>query len=90
MREAMSFRMIRYANIHEETIMTVQEMLARLSELGFSQASIAEICGTTQSTLSRAATGTSVRYQVGRAIEALLEKVERAEKTKQQKAGKAA
>lgn len=69
--------------------MTVQQMLARLFELGLSQASVAEFCDTTQPTISRAYAGSSVGYQIGKSIETLLAKMERAEKAKQ-KAGKAA
>lgn len=63
--------------------MNVQEMIARLIELGMSQGSIAELCGTTQPTISRAAKGTTgVGYELGKSIESLLAKMERANKRK--------
>lgn len=52
--------------------MTVQEMLNRLFQLGLSQTEVAEHCGTTQATISRAASGTMVGYGTGKAIELLL------------------
>lgn len=52
--------------------MTVQEMLNRLFQLGLSQTEVAEHCGTTQATISRAASGTMVGYSTGKAIELLL------------------
>ncbi|WP_095110389.1 helix-turn-helix domain-containing protein [Pseudomonas sp. Irchel 3E20] len=52
--------------------MTVQEMLNRLFQLGLSQTEVAERCGTTQATISRAASGTMVGYSTGKAIECLL------------------
>jgi len=51
--------------------MTVQEMLADLSARGISQKAIADRCGTTQPTIHRAAKGAGVRYETGKAIEAL-------------------
>lgn len=51
--------------------MTVQEMLNRLFQLGLSQAEIAEKCDSTQPTISRAANGAQVRYELGKAIEEL-------------------
>lgn len=58
--------------------MTVQEMLNRLFQLGLSQADVAEQCDTTQPTISRAANGAAVRYDLGKSIENLLAKRERA------------
>ena len=49
--------------------MTVKSMLASLFQLGLSQAEIAEICDSTQPTISRAANGAMVRYELGKAIE---------------------
>ena len=61
--------------------MTVPMMLARLFQLGLSQAQIAKDCGTTQPTISRASnSGADVRYELGKAIESLLSKTERAAK----------
>lgn len=61
--------------------MTVQMMLARLFQLGLSQAQIAKDCDTTQPTISRAAnTGADVRYELGKSIENLLSRTERAAK----------
>lgn len=51
--------------------MTVPEMLNRLFQLGLSQAEIAEKCDSTQPTISRAAKGAQVRYELGKAIEEL-------------------
>ncbi|MDA8485869.1 helix-turn-helix domain-containing protein [Pseudomonas resinovorans] len=51
--------------------MTVQVMLEALSAKGISQKAIAEHCGTTQPTIHRAAKGAGVRYETGKAIEAL-------------------
>ena len=51
--------------------MTVKSMLASLFQLGLSQAEIAEICESTQPTISRAANGAMVRYELGKAIEAI-------------------
>lgn len=53
--------------------MTVQEMLNSLFERGLSQKSVAERTGTTQPTIHRASKGAGVRYETGKAIEALLE-----------------
>ena len=58
--------------------MTVQEMLGRLFQLGLSQADVAKQCNTTQPTISRAANGAAVRYELGKSIEKLLEQRERA------------
>lgn len=54
--------------------MTLKEMLAELERLGYSQRAIAESVGTTQPTIHRASKGASVRYETGKAIEALLKK----------------
>ncbi|MGW7235685.1 hypothetical protein ACWGIE_21225 [Pseudomonas fulva] len=56
--------------------MTVQEMLSRLFQLGLSQADVAKGCHTTQPTISRASNGAAVRYELGKAIESLLEQRE--------------
>jgi len=53
--------------------MTVQEMLNSLFERGLSQKAVAERTGTTQPTIHRASKGAGVRYETGKAIEALLE-----------------
>ncbi|UVJ45523.1 hypothetical protein NVV94_08195 [Pseudomonas sp. LS1212] len=53
--------------------MTIQEMLQKLIELGFSQRAIADRVGTTQPTIYRATKGAAVRYEVGKAIELLYE-----------------
>lgn len=53
--------------------MTVQEMLNSLFERGLSQKDVAERTGTTQPTIHRASKGAGVRYETGKAIEALLE-----------------
>jgi len=60
--------------------MTVQEMLNRLFQLGLSQTEVAEKCGTTQATISRATSGTMVGYSTGKAIELLLTEREEAAK----------
>lgn len=49
--------------------MKVQEMLKDLLELGFSQAAIAESCGTSQPNIFRVLNGQGVRYELGKAIE---------------------
>lgn len=54
--------------------MTVKSMLASLLQLGLSQAEIAEMCESTQPTISRAANGAMVRYELGKAIEAIYQK----------------
>ena len=51
--------------------MTIQLMLEQLFEAGLSQTEIADRCGSTQPTICRAAKGASVRYEIGKAIEAL-------------------
>lgn len=58
--------------------MTIQEMLNRLFSLGLSQTAVAEKCGTTQPTISRAANGAMVSYQLGKAIECLHQEADRA------------
>lgn len=55
--------------------MTITEMLAELAEQGWSQARIAEKCGTTQPTIFRITKGSGARYEVGKAIELLHKKV---------------
>lgn len=49
--------------------MTIQEMLKKLTQLGFSQNGIAERVGTTQPTIYRATQGANIRYETGKAIE---------------------
>ncbi|WP_176513475.1 helix-turn-helix domain-containing protein [Pseudomonas faucium] len=49
--------------------MTIQEMLQKLIDLGFSQRAIADRVGVTQPTIYRATKGAAVRYEVGKAIE---------------------
>lgn len=49
--------------------MTVKSMLESLFQRGLSQAEIAELCNSTQPTISRAANGAMVRYELGKAIE---------------------
>ncbi len=51
--------------------MTVKSMLESLFQLGLSQAEIAEMCKSTQPTISRAANGAMVRYELGKEIEAI-------------------
>jgi predicted transcriptional regulator len=53
--------------------MTIQEMLQKLIELGFSQRAIADRVGVTQPTIYRATKGAAVRYEVGKAIELFYE-----------------
>lgn len=52
--------------------MTVQEMLNSLFAHGLSQKAVAVRTGTTQPTIHRASKGAGVRYETGKAIEALL------------------
>ena len=54
--------------------MTVQQMLSGLFAMGFSQKAIADEAKTTQPTIHRASKGAGVRYETGKAIEALYEK----------------
>ena len=58
--------------------MTIMEMLIELAEQGWSQARIAAQCGTTQPTIFRITKGGGVRYEIGKAIETLHEKVSKA------------
>jgi transcriptional regulator len=60
--------------------MTIAEMLADLADQGWSQARIAEQCGTTQPTIFRITKGGDTRYEVGKAIETLHRKVSRAKR----------
>lgn len=53
--------------------MTIQEMLQKLTDLGFSQRAIADRVGVTQPTIYRATKGAAVRYEVGKAIELFYE-----------------
>lgn len=53
--------------------MTIQEMLQKLIELGFSQRAIAERVGVSQPTIYRATKGAAIRYEAGRAIQLLYE-----------------
>ncbi|MDD2005639.1 MULTISPECIES: helix-turn-helix domain-containing protein [Pseudomonas] len=53
--------------------MTIQEMLQKLIDLGFSQRAIADRVGVTQPTIYRATKGAAVRYEVGKAIELFYE-----------------
>lgn len=57
--------------------MTIQEMLQKLIELGFSQRAIADRVGVTQPTIYRATKGAAVRYEVGKAIELFYEEQKR-------------
>ncbi|MEH6412670.1 helix-turn-helix domain-containing protein [Pseudomonas sp. CGJS7] len=57
--------------------MTIQEMLKKLIELGFSQRAIADRVGVTQPTIYRATKGAAVRYEVGKAIELFYEEQQR-------------
>lgn len=51
--------------------MTVQEMIAALVATGLSQKAIADLAGTTQPTIHRAAKGAGVLYETGKAIEVI-------------------
>jgi predicted transcriptional regulator len=53
--------------------MTIQQMLCDLFAMGFSQQAIADRTETTQPTIHRASKGAGVRYETGKAIEALYE-----------------
>lgn len=64
--------------------MTIQEMLQKLIDLGFSQRAIADRVGVTQPTIYRATKGAAVRYEVGKAIELFYEE-QRKVAEKQQK-----
>ena len=59
---------------HRDSAVTVKSMLASLLQLGLSQAEIAEMCESTQPTISRAANGAMVRYELGKAIESIYQK----------------
>ena len=59
---------------HRDSAVTVKSMLASLLQFGLSQAEIAEMCESTQPTISRAANGAMVRYELGKAIEAIYQK----------------
>lgn len=50
-------------------MMTIQQMLKELMQLGFSQRGIADHVGTTQPTIYRATKGADIRYETGKAIE---------------------
>ena len=54
---------------HRDSAVTVKSMLESLFQRGLSQAEIAELCNSTQPTISRAANGAMVRYELGKAIE---------------------
>lgn len=56
---------------HRDSAVTVKSMLESLFQFGLSQAEIAVICESTQPTISRAANGSMVRYELGKAIEAV-------------------
>lgn len=64
--------------------MTIQEMLQKLIDLGFSQRAIADRVGVTQPTIFRATKGAAVRYEVGKAIELFYEEQQK-DAEKQQK-----
>jgi len=51
------------------TDMTIQQMLADLLKVGFSQRAIADRVGATQPTICRAMKGADIRYETGKAIE---------------------
>jgi len=53
--------------------MTVQVMVLKLIELGFSQRAIADRVGVSQPTIYRATKGAAVRYEAGKAIELFYE-----------------
>ncbi|GAA0567642.1 hypothetical protein ACFQH5_15800 [Halomonas salifodinae] len=55
--------------------MQLKDMVQALLESGFSQASIAQACDTTQPTIWRAAQGADIRYSTGREIERLYRRV---------------
>lgn len=61
--------------------MTITQMLAELADKGWSQARIAQHCGTTQPTIFRITKGGDTRYEVGKAIEALHKKVSKAKRS---------
>lgn len=51
--------------------MPIQQMLADLIKLGFSQKAIAERVGTSQPTIHRASKGAGISYEIGKAIESM-------------------
>lgn len=51
--------------------MTVQEMIVALVSTGLSQKAIADLAGTSQPTIHRAAKGAGVLYETGKAIEVI-------------------
>ncbi|MBA1322937.1 helix-turn-helix domain-containing protein [Pseudomonas plecoglossicida] len=53
--------------------MTVQVMVLKLIELGFSQRAIADRVGVSQPTIYRATKGAAVRYEAGKEIELFYE-----------------
>ncbi|WP_345956705.1 hypothetical protein Q9323_07805 [Pseudomonas fulva] len=53
--------------------MTIQEMLQKMTDMGFSQRAIADRVGVTQPTIYRATKGAAVRYEIGKAIEQFYE-----------------
>ena len=63
--------MICYEEAHWNRVMTIQEMLAYLAVLGFSQKAIADKVGSTQPTIHRASKGAGISYETGKAIEGL-------------------
>lgn len=65
--------------------MTIQEMLQKLIDLGFSQRAIADRVGVTQPTIYRATKGAAVRYEVGKAIELFYEEQKRSLKSSKSK-----
>ena len=65
--------------------MTIQEMLQKLIDLGFSQRAIADRVGVTQPTIYRATKGAAVRYEVGKAIELFYEEQKRLLKSSKSK-----
>lgn len=75
--------MISYEINHRDSVVTVKSMLASLFQLGLSQAEIAEICDSTQPTISRAANGAMVRYELGKAIEEIYLKETKVREAKQ-------
>ncbi|AIC18579.1 hypothetical protein EY04_06640 [Pseudomonas chlororaphis] len=65
--------------------MSIQEMLRKLIERGFSQRAIAERVGVTQPTIYRATRGAAVRYEVGKAIELFYEEQKQKEESEGEK-----
>lgn len=60
--------------------MELKDMVNVLIDSGFSQASIAQVCGTTQPTIWRAARGVDIRYSTGKEIERLYRRISRNKK----------